>query len=100
MAWQIFCGVQDPRGVQIHIGFHFFLPNAFEPILIGKWPGAAKKDLAKLQLAQNKAARLALDCTHRTNINSMHEFVMVEGWGEMCYFSSSLFKKCVCVENA
>lgn len=31
-----------------------------------------KKDLAKLRLAQNKAAHLALNCTHRTNINNMH----------------------------
>ena len=35
------------------------------------WSSAAKKDLAKLQLAQNRAARLVLNCTHRTNINNM-----------------------------
>jgi hypothetical protein len=33
---------------------------------------AAKKDLAKLQLPQNRAAHLALNWTYRTNINNMH----------------------------
>jgi hypothetical protein len=36
------------------------------------WSGATKKDLGKLQLAQNRAARLALGCTQRANINNMH----------------------------
>jgi hypothetical protein len=31
-----------------------------------------KKDLGKLQFAQNRAARLALGCTHRANINNMY----------------------------
>ena len=35
------------------------------------WSGAAKKDLEKLQLAQNRAARLALHCNQRANINTM-----------------------------
>ena len=34
--------------------------------------GATKKDLGKLQLAQNRAARLPTGCTQRANINNMH----------------------------
>ena len=34
--------------------------------------GATEKDLGKLQLAQNRAARLALGYTQRANINNMH----------------------------
>ena len=34
--------------------------------------GATKRDLGKLQLAQNRAAWLALGCTRRANINNMH----------------------------
>ncbi|CDQ59935.1 unnamed protein product [Oncorhynchus mykiss] len=33
---------------------------------------ATKKDLGKLQLTQNKAARLALGCTQRANLNNIH----------------------------
>ena len=36
------------------------------------WSGATKKDFRKLQLAQNRAAQLALGCTQRANINNMH----------------------------
>ena len=36
------------------------------------WSRAAKKDLVKLQLAQNSAARLALQCNQRANMNTMH----------------------------
>lgn len=36
------------------------------------WANATKKDLNKLPLVQNKAARLALQCPYGTNINSMH----------------------------
>ena len=37
------------------------------------WSGATKKkDLGKCQLVQNRAARLALGCTQRANINYMH----------------------------
>ena len=36
------------------------------------WSGATKRNLGKLQLAQNRAARLALVCTQRANINNMH----------------------------
>ena len=37
------------------------------------WSKAAKKDLNKLQIAQNKAARLALHCSIRTNVQAMHK---------------------------
>lgn len=36
------------------------------------WSNATKKDLGKLQLAQNRAARLALRCTLRSSVNNMH----------------------------
>ena len=36
------------------------------------WPSATKRDIGKLQLAQNRAARLALKCTQRANFNNMH----------------------------
>ena len=36
------------------------------------WFSAARKDLVKLQLAQNRAARFALHCNHRADINTMH----------------------------
>lgn len=36
------------------------------------WSGATKKDLGKMQLAQNRVARLALGCTQRANIKNMH----------------------------
>ena len=36
------------------------------------WSGATKRDLGKLQLAQNRAAQLALKSTRRANINDMH----------------------------
>ena len=36
------------------------------------WSGATKRDLGKLQLAQNRAAQLTLGCTQRANINNMH----------------------------
>ena len=36
------------------------------------WTGAAKRDLGKLQLAQNWAARHALKSTRRTNVNDIH----------------------------
>jgi hypothetical protein len=35
------------------------------------WSGGTKKDLGKLQLVQDRAARLALGCTQRANINNM-----------------------------
>jgi len=36
------------------------------------WANATKKDLNRLQLVQNKAARFALQCPYRTSIQSMH----------------------------
>ena len=36
------------------------------------WSSAAKKDLGKLQLVQNRAAHLALQCPLRSNVNNMH----------------------------
>ena len=36
------------------------------------WSGATKRDLGKLQLALNRAARLPLKRTRRANINDMH----------------------------
>ena len=36
------------------------------------WSGTTKRDLGKLQLAQNRAAQLALKCTQRANIINMH----------------------------
>ena len=41
------------------------------------WSSAAKKDLLKLQLVQNRAARIALSCPKRTNIKNMHSTL---GW--------------------
>ena len=37
------------------------------------WSNAAKRDLHKLQIAQNKAARLALKCNIRSNIRLIHQ---------------------------
>ena len=36
------------------------------------WSGATKNDLGKLQLVQNRVARLVLECTQRANMNNMH----------------------------
>ena len=36
------------------------------------WSGTTKRDLGKLPLAQNRAARLALGCTQRAGINNMN----------------------------
>uniref|UniRef100_A0A4W5P3U4 Reverse transcriptase domain-containing protein n=1 Tax=Hucho hucho TaxID=62062 RepID=A0A4W5P3U4_9TELE len=37
------------------------------------WSSAAKKDIKKLQMAQNRAARLSLHCSNRMNIIKMHQ---------------------------
>ena len=37
------------------------------------WSGATKENLNRLQIAQNRAARLALRCSSRRNVNQMHE---------------------------
>jgi hypothetical protein len=36
------------------------------------WSDARKKDLGKLQLAQNRAAQLVFGCSQRANIKHMH----------------------------
>ena len=36
------------------------------------WSSVARKDLVKLQLAQNRVARFALNCNQRADINTMH----------------------------
>lgn len=36
------------------------------------WSSAANKDIKKLQLAQNRAARQALQCSFKTNVTKMH----------------------------
>lgn len=36
------------------------------------WSGAAKQDLDKLQLTQNRAARLALRCSGKSSVEWMH----------------------------
>ena len=41
------------------------------------WSSAAKKDIVKVQMVQNRAARIALCCSKRTNINIMHATL---GW--------------------
>ena len=37
------------------------------------WSSASKKELNKLQLVQNRAARLVLQCSNRTNVSLMHK---------------------------
>ena len=36
------------------------------------WSSAARKDLVKLQLAQNRVAHFALNCNQKADINTMH----------------------------
>ena len=36
------------------------------------WSSASKQELSKLQLAQNRAARLALHCSVRSSVDAMH----------------------------
>ena len=36
------------------------------------WSSAAKREIKKLQLAQNRAARLVLNCSFKTNVAKMH----------------------------
>ena len=37
------------------------------------WSNAAEKHMKKLQIAQNRAARLVLNCSFRTNVCEMHK---------------------------
>jgi len=63
------------------------------------WASAAKSELRKLQIAQNKAARLVLGCSTRSNINCVHDslgWLMVENWlalSTAVMFKSVLIKK-------
>ncbi len=41
------------------------------------WPSASSKELEKLQLVQNNAARLTLNCNRSVNIMRMHKIL---GW--------------------
>lgn len=41
------------------------------------WSSASSKDLEKLQLVQNRATRLTLNCSRRANIIRMHKTL---GW--------------------
>ena len=41
------------------------------------WSSTSVKNLRKLQVAQNKAARCALSCSYRTNVSSMYDGL---GW--------------------
>ena len=49
-------------------------PGAVTPrLLLGGLFNTTKNNLGKLQQVQNRAARLALKCTQRANINHMHD---------------------------
>jgi hypothetical protein len=60
---------------------------------------AGEKDLAKLQLAQNRAARLALNCTYRTKINNMHASLSWLRVDERLTASDLLFIRNITDEN-
>ena len=63
------------------------------------WLTAAKKDLVKLQLAQNRAARHARHCNQRADINAMHaQSLLDKRWGEADCITSSFYNKHSCVE--
>jgi hypothetical protein len=63
------------------------------------WLSAARKDLVKLQLAQNRVARLALHCNQRADINTMHGSLSWLRVEERLTASFLLFYKKQCVEN-
>lgn len=62
------------------------------------WSNAAQGHLKKLQIAQNRAARVALGCSFRTNVNKMHTtlfWLKVEDKFKMkllCYMHNARFK--------
>ena len=62
------------------------------------WSSAARKDLVKLQLAQNRAAHLALHCNQRADINTMHASLSWLRVVEADCITSSFYKK-QCVEH-
>ena len=63
------------------------------------WSTATKNDLNKLQIAQNRAARLALNCSNMTNVLKMHKnlsWLLVEQRLKanlLCLFRNISFKK-------
>ena len=57
------------------------------------WSSAERKDLVKLQLAQNRAACLALHCKQMADINTMHASLSTKSWGETECITSSFYKK-------
>jgi hypothetical protein len=59
------------------------------------WSGATNRDLGKLQLAQNRAARLALGCTQRANINNMHVNLSWLSGGEIDFITLVFVKDIV-----
>ena len=67
----------------------------YRPIM---WSSAARKDLVKLQLFQIRAARFALNCNQRADINTMHARLSSLRVEESDYITSSFYKK-HCVEN-
>lgn len=47
------------------------VPSHLEHCMV-VWSSAAKRDLKKLQVAQNRAARFGLSCSYRANVARMH----------------------------
>jgi hypothetical protein len=65
------------------------------------WSSAAKKDLVKLQLAQNRASRLAHHCNQWAYINTIHASLSwVEERLTDCVTDCITFKKHECVGNS
>ena len=57
------------------------------------WSSAARKHLVELQLVQNRAARLALHCNQRADINTMHaQSLLAQSGGETDCISSCFSK--------
>ena len=63
---------------------HFLTPHSKKQVLqalvlsyldycLIVWLSAARKDLVKLQLVQNRMSHLALHCNQRADINTMHD---------------------------
>ena len=79
-----FNGCKDGSGLSIiKRCFAFLTPHSKKQVLQALvwsyldycpvvWSSAARKDLAKLQLAQNRVAPLALHCNQRADINTMY----------------------------
>lgn len=54
---------------------------------------ASKRVLRKVQLAYNRAARLVLNCSFRTNTNSMHHKLMVTNREKVCLKHSQILQQ-------